>query len=140
MIKQTLLSLSLLILAGTANAQMKPAIESTILLQSSSSWDGTPYVAYPQGQPELTVRKVTMAPGSSFDWHSHPMPAAGYVVSGELIVQAQDSDKTVTLTAGQVLPEMNNIVHRGLSGNSPTELIVFYAGTPGMPISVEPAN
>ncbi|MGV8863308.1 MAG: cupin domain-containing protein [Pseudomonas sp.] len=140
MIKYALLPIAGLMMAGIAHAQPAEAINSQILLKTTSSWDGTPYVAYPQGQPELTVRKVTMAPGSSFDWHSHPMPSAGYVVSGELIVQARDSDKTVTLTAGQVLPEMNNIVHRGLSGNSPTELIVFYAGTPGMPISVEPAN
>ncbi|MEB0092493.1 cupin domain-containing protein [Pseudomonas sp. CCI1.2] len=139
MIKLAPLSFGLLTLIGTANAETQPAIDSKILLQTSSSWDGTPYTAYPAGQPELTIRKVTMAPNSSFDWHKHPMPAAGYVVSGELIVEAREGGKTVTLSAGEVLPEMNNIVHRGSSGDRPTELIVFYAGTPGMPISIDAA-
>jgi quercetin dioxygenase-like cupin family protein len=139
MFKRLLPVLGLLTIVGTAHAEMKPSIESKILLQSSSSWDGTPYTAYPTGQPELTVRKVNMPPNSSFDWHKHPMPAAGYVVSGELIVEGREGGKKVTLTAGQVLPEMNNIVHRGSSGDRPTELIVFYAGTPGMPISIDAA-
>jgi quercetin dioxygenase-like cupin family protein len=125
------------LLIGTANAQTTPTIKSEILLQTSASWDGTPYTTYPNGLPELTVRKVVMAPGAQFDWHTHPMPAAGYVVSGELTVEALEGGKTITLTAGQVLPEMNNIVHRGTSGATTTELVVFYAGTPGMPLAEE---
>lgn len=125
------------LLLGTANASTTPTIDSKILLQTTASWDGTPYTAYPAGIPELTVRKVVMEPGAQFPWHSHPMPAAGYVVSGELIVEALDGGKTITLTAGQVLPEMNNILHRGTSGATKTELVVFYAGSPGMPLSID---
>lgn len=122
---------------GAVQAQPATPIDSRILSQTSRSWDGTPYTAYPTGVPELTVRKVVMAPGARFDWHYHPMPAAGYVLAGELIVEALEGGKTITLTAGQVLPEMNNIVHRGTSGATTTELIVFYAGTPGMPLAVD---
>ena len=135
MLKLAIASLTTLLLIGTAHAQATPTIESKILSKTTSSWDGTPYTAYPTGVPELTVRKVVMSPGARFDWHSHPMPAAGYVVSGELIVEAREGGKTITLTAGRVLPEMNNIVHRGTSGATPTELVIFYAGTPGMPLS-----
>lgn len=137
MIKLLSLFTASVLITNLANAQPAPPIDSTILLQTSSSWDGTPYASYPEGTPELTVRKVVMAPGAQFDWHSHPMPAAGYVVRGELIVEAREGGKSVTLTAGQVLPEMNNLVHRGTSGSTTTELIVFYAGTPGMPLAVD---
>lgn len=137
MIKRLSISTAAALLAITAQAQASVVIDSKILLQTTQSWDGTPYTAYPAGTPELTVRKVVMPPGAQFDWHSHPMPAAGYVVSGELIVEARDGGKTTRLTAGQALPEMNNIVHRGTSGSTTTELIVFYAGTQGMPLTVE---
>ena len=33
------------------------------------------------------------------------------------------------------LPEMVNTAHRGTSGKVPVELIVFYAGAPGMALS-----
>ncbi|HEY0289573.1 MAG TPA: cupin domain-containing protein [Pseudomonas sp.] len=137
MIKLTVACATALFMLNTANAQTAPTIDSKILLKTTSSWDGTPYTTYPKGQPELTVRKVVMSPGAQFDWHSHPMPAAGYVISGELIVEALEGGKTITLTAGQVLPEMNNIVHRGTSGATQTELVVFYAGMPGMPLAVD---
>lgn len=67
------------------------------------------------------------------------MPNAAYIASGELTVESRDGGKTIKLAAGEVLPEMSNIVHRGISGDHPTELIVFYAGTPGMPIAIEAA-
>ncbi|WP_257604455.1 hypothetical protein [Pseudomonas sp. UMAB-08] len=56
MIKYALLPIAGLMMAGIAHAQPAEAINSQILLKTTSSWDGTPYVAYPQGQPELTVR------------------------------------------------------------------------------------
>jgi quercetin dioxygenase-like cupin family protein len=135
MFKPALATVLAVSLIGTAHATTPPTIESSIVLKTTASWDGTPYTTYPQGIPELTVRKVVMSPGAQFDWHTHPMPAAGYVVSGELNVEALEGGKTIKLTAGQALPEMNNIVHRGTSGATTTELVVFYAGTPGMPVS-----
>ena len=30
------------------------------LLTASSAWDGTAYAAYPQGVPEVTIRKITI--------------------------------------------------------------------------------
>ena len=62
------------------------------------------------------------------------MPNAGYVVSGELTVEMKDGKKKV-VTQGEVLPETVGSIHRGMSGNSPVTLIVFYAGTKGLPLS-----
>jgi len=108
------------------------------LMQSTSSWDGTPYKAYPTGQPQLSVVKVTLAPHTTMKWHTHAVPNAGYVLSGEVTVESKNGAKK-HFTAGQVIPETVDIVHRGVSGDQPTVLIVFYAGTPGVPLS-QPAG
>lgn len=39
-----------------------------------------------------------------------------------------------TLIGGQTRPEMVGMVHRGYSGSEPVELLVFYAGSHGLPL------
>jgi quercetin dioxygenase-like cupin family protein len=124
--------------AGAAFAQQPSAgIQVETLLKTSKSWDGTPYKGYPSGQPQLSVLKIVVPAHTMLPWHTHPMPNAGYVVSGELTVEKQDGEKQ-TVKAGQVLPETVGSVHRGVTGDSPVTLIVFYAGTEGMPLSQHP--
>jgi hypothetical protein len=53
--------------------------------------------------------------------------------AGELTVIREDNSQTATRKQGEVLPELVNVRHRGFTGDSPVELIVFYAGTAGMP-------
>lgn len=126
-----LFSLACLAVSGCSN---KPPVKVEQLLKTSHSWEGTLYKTYPAGQPELTVLKITLAPKTALDWHTHPMPNAAYVLSGQLLLETK-SGHTLTLKAGQVLPEVVNIPHRGTSGDMPVELIVFYAGSAGMPLS-----
>ncbi|GAB7522108.1 cupin domain-containing protein [Paraburkholderia sp. 2C] len=124
--------------AGAAFAQQPPAgIQIETLLKTDKSWDGTPYKGYPSGQPQLSVLKIEIPAHSVLPWHTHPMPNAGYVVSGEITVEKKDGEKQ-TVKAGQVLPETVGSVHRGVTGDSPVTLIVFYAGTEGMPLSQHP--
>lgn len=126
-----LLSLACLILTGCSTA---PSVSVETLLKTSQSWEGTRYKSYPAGQPELTVLKITLAPKTTLDWHTHPIPNAAYVLSGQLLLETKNGH-TLTVKEGQVLPEVVNIPHRGTSGNMPVELIVFYAGSVGMPLS-----
>jgi quercetin dioxygenase-like cupin family protein len=126
--------------AGFALAQQTPptstapAVKSEILAKSTSSWDGTPYQSYPSGQPEVTVVKITIPAHTTLKWHTHPMPNAGYILSGELTVEKKDGTKK-HFVAGEVVTETVNSIHRGITGDEPVVLIVFYPGTPGMPIS-----
>jgi quercetin dioxygenase-like cupin family protein len=106
-----------------------------VLLKSSNSWDGTPYQSYPQSAPELTVLKIAIAPHSKLPWHTHPVPNAAYVLSGELIVERKSDGKTMTVKAGEALPETVDIVHRGTTGDAGAVLIVFYAGTAGTAVT-----
>jgi quercetin dioxygenase-like cupin family protein len=109
-------------------------IQTEILIQSTSSWDGTPYVSYPAGRPQITILKITIAPHTTMKWHSHPLPNAGYILSGELTIEREDGTKE-HFVAGQSVTETVNSVHRGITGTERTVLIVFYPGTPGLPLS-----
>jgi len=134
----TVKTCSCLVIAGMlflGSASADETVQTEVLSRSSASWDGTPYQSYPSGTPELTVLKITIPPHATLPWHTHPMPNAGYVLSGVLTVEKKQSGLTKTLTAGQVLPEMVGGVHRGTTGAEGAVLIVFYAGTGGMPLS-----
>ncbi|MEE4455135.1 cupin domain-containing protein [Novosphingobium resinovorum] len=104
-----------------------------ILVQSTSSWNGKPYVAYPKAQPQLTVLKMTIPPHAALPWHTHPFPNAGYVASGQLTIQDKASGKSHTFHTGEAFTESVNDVHRGLSGDRPTVLIITYSGVKGVP-------
>jgi quercetin dioxygenase-like cupin family protein len=130
--------ISLCIVGNAAAASANPeGAVSTILLQTDRSWDGTTYKSYPEGRPELTVLKIVIPAHTTLPWHTHPMPNAGYVMSGTLHVETRDGHHQKTLHAGDVLPEMVDAAHRGWTGASPVELIVFYAGVDGMQTAVK---
>ena len=102
--------------------------------------DGEPYQSYPSGQPELSVLKITLAPHTQLEWHSHPMPSAAYIVAGELTLERRRDGKKQRFTAGQVISETVDTLHRGVAGGEPLVLIVFYAGSTGMPLSQHPCR
>ena len=125
--------LALLAAAGAAHAA-----ESTTLLKTTRSWDGTPYPAYPAGQPQVTVLRIVIPPHSTLAWHHHPVINAAYVLEGALTVEkrAQGAGSACSLAQGEVLPELVGQVHRGYTGEQAATLIVFYAGSAGADITV----
>ena len=110
-------------------------IQIETVLQTTSSWDGTPYKAYPAGQPRISVLKITIPPRTKMKWHSHPFPNAGYVLSGDLTVEKRDGT-TKHFVAGEAIAETVNSVHRGVTGEAGAVLIVFYAGNTELPLSI----
>jgi quercetin dioxygenase-like cupin family protein len=107
-----------------------------ILLQTTQSWNGKPYTRYPDGQPQLTTIRLTIAPHTALPWHTHPFPNSVYVLSGTLTLHDRDSGKTQVVHEGQAFGESVDDVHRGESGDEPTVLLITYAGIPGAPTSV----
>jgi hypothetical protein len=65
------------------------------------------------------------------------MISAGYVLSGQIILEKKDTRERKAIHAGQALAECVNTIHRGYTADEPAELIVFYAGEPGMPLSIK---
>lgn len=110
-------------------------VRSETLLHSSASWDGQAYESYPSGRPELTILKISLPPHTQLEWHSHPMPSAAYIVAGELTLERRKDGKKHRFTAGQAVSETIETFHRGVAGSESVVLIVFYAGSPGMPLS-----
>ena len=110
-------------------------IKSETLLHSSSAWNGVPYEAYSKGAVELSVLRITIPPHSKLKWHTHPMPTAAYIVSGQITIEQKGVPNKRRFLAGEVVPETVNTLHRGITGERPVVLIVFYAGVKGMPLA-----
>jgi len=116
---------------ATAGENSQRAVRSETLLQTGSSWDGEPYKSYPSGQPELSILKITLAPHTELEWHSHPIPNAAYILSGELTLERKKDGRKQRFAAGQALSETVDTLHRGVTGDEPVVLVVFYAGISG---------
>src|SRR5271168_5496322 len=108
-----------------------------ILLQADGSWNGNAYTHYPTGQPELTMLKVTIPANTALPWHTHPFPNAVYVLSGTLTLEDRDSGKSKVFHRGDAFAESVDDVHRGVAWDEPTVLLITYAGTPGVPTSIQ---
>ncbi|KVN48406.1 cupin domain-containing protein [Burkholderia ubonensis] len=137
----TALIAALALLAGAMHlptaVAAEPQVEVTQLLKTTHSWDGVQYRAYPDGQPEVSVLRYKIPAHSALPWHTHPVINAAYVLSGHLTVIRKSDGKTMMIGPGDALPEMVGVPHRGQSGDEPVELIVFYAGSLGMPLVVK---
>ncbi|WP_260928330.1 cupin domain-containing protein [Novosphingobium sp. 9] len=120
-------------LVTAAHAQSVSSAHVDVLAKSTKSWNGKRYTAYPKGQPELTMLKMTIPANTALPWHKHPYPNAGYVLQGQLTIEDRASGKKETFHTGQAFTESVDDVHRGVSGPTPTILIITYSGTPGVP-------
>jgi quercetin dioxygenase-like cupin family protein len=106
------------------------------LAATTQSWDGELLPAYPQGQPKVTILRISVPAGARLDTHHHPVINAGVLISGQLTVVAEGG-KTLVLNAGDPIVELVNTPHYGINqGKDPVDIIVFYAGTADTPITV----
>jgi quercetin dioxygenase-like cupin family protein len=128
-------SLSLWLIPSVLGAR-EPQIEVQQISQTSQSWDGINYQSYPSGQPQLTVLRITIPPNTALHWHHHPVISVGYVLSGHLTIEKRDTGERITVHAGQTVTETVQTTHRGFTTDEPVELVVFYAGQVGLPITI----
>lgn len=112
------------------------AQHSEMLVSSESSWNGKMYERYPEGTPQLTVVRMTIPAHTSLPWHTHPMPNAAYIISGQMTVEELATGKTRTFRAGEAFGESVDDTHRGTTGEEETVVIVTYATVAGLPLSV----
>ncbi|MCR9186793.1 MAG: cupin domain-containing protein [Halieaceae bacterium] len=101
------------------------------LVKSPLMWNGDLLPHYADGQPEITILRFEIPPGTSLPLHVHPYANAGVLLSGELVVHAEDGSSR-HLKAGDTLIELVNIRHYGSNdGAVPAVILVFYAGIQG---------
>ena len=106
------------------------------LLNATHSWNGTAYMPYPASQPELSMIRLTIPAHTALPWHVHPFPNAGYVLQGTLTIQDRETGKSKTFHQGEAFAESVNDIHRGVSGDETTILLLTYAGSAGKPTSI----
>jgi quercetin dioxygenase-like cupin family protein len=114
----------------------EPQIKVEQILQTTQSWDASPYTNYPTGQPQVTVLRITIPPNTALHWHRHPIISVAYVLSGHLTLEKKATGERTILQAGQAVAETVQTTHRGFTTDEPVQLIVFYAGQVGLPLTV----
>jgi quercetin dioxygenase-like cupin family protein len=126
-----------ILLSSSACARGEAAVEVVELAKTSSSWDGSALPEYPEGEPEVTILKITIPPKTELPVHEHPVINAGVLLTGELTVVTETGD-TLHLAAGDAIVEVVDKWHYGVNdGEEPAEIIVFYAGVQGTPITIK---
>jgi hypothetical protein len=78
----TILLMALLLQSGCATVRTSPAANKTPvvvkeLAKTTKSWDGACMPPYPQAQPEVTIRRISIPEGTRLDMHSHAVINAG---------------------------------------------------------------
>ncbi len=110
--------------------------EKQVLLKTTSTWDNAQYKKLKIKNPEATVLKIVIGVNEELPMHKHDLVNIAYVKKGTLTV-ITDDNKEITLHEGEVLPELVGKYHYGKNtGKEPVELIVFYLGQKGTPLSV----
>lgn len=133
--KSGLFLLLCLMLTANAWAAEGAGVVSAVVSKSTASWDGTALPEYSRGAPEVTILRITIPPGTLLPLHKHNVINAGVLLEGELTV-VTDEGKTLRLKAGDGIVEVVNTFHYGKNeGDEPAVIIVFYAGTPGTPLT-----
>ncbi|WP_075341217.1 cupin domain-containing protein [Tenacibaculum agarivorans] len=108
----------------------------TTLTKTTKSWNGTKLPNYPEGDPEITILKIVIPPKTKLALHKHPEINAGVLLKGELTVISEAKD-TLHLKAGDPIVELVNTYHFGENNSkNSAEIIVFYAGEKGKPITI----
>jgi quercetin dioxygenase-like cupin family protein len=134
--KTTLSIIFLMLLPFGLFAKDKSAPTREKLAVSTVAWTGQKLPAYPSGQPEISVLKVTIPPGQRLPMHKHPFINAVVVLRGELTVTT-GKGKILHVKAGHPMIEVVNEWHYGANhGTEPVEMIAFYAGIKGTPITI----
>lgn len=134
------LLLFLLCLCSLTAYAEESKIQTQLLAETTKSWDGELLPKYPQGQPQVSIKRFIIPPKTALPMHKHPMINAAYVISGTLIVRTEDGQEQ-TIKKGDTLIELVNKWHYGRNdGPDPVELIVFYAGTEGEPLAIPKAD
>jgi len=128
-----------LLLAGQGWAHGEKGLKGVkvvSLAKTSESWNGKALPSYPKGKPQITILKITIGPKVRLPLHKHPVINAGVLLKGKLTVITEKGE-TLHMKAGDPIVEVINTWHYGINeGDKPAVIIVFYAGTPGTPVTI----
>lgn len=93
-----------------------PGACTDMLLDTTTTWDGTPMHYVRTTKPVLTVRTIQFSPTTYNAWHFHEAPVYVYVMSGDFEVISFDDrgkEKRAMFHAGDAFNEVVDTTHRG---------------------------
>jgi quercetin dioxygenase-like cupin family protein len=90
---------------------------------------GEPIIYLDTPAPEISSSVVTIPPGKTTEWMTHPVQGYVYVLEGTLIVEFADGPRKV-FTAGKGFPQARSKWHRGRNDGEGVVrfLAVFFGG------------
>lgn len=103
-------------------------IKTEILLETTTSWDGAAYRAYPDGSPKRTVKRITLAPNYRLGDHEHTELVLGRVMTGIITVLNLETLDQKTFTAGDWIAETLSTNHCAFTGETTVILEVIFEG------------
>lgn len=122
------------------NFEWPNSTELIVIANHSTSWDGTVFTSYLKGLPQIQVVRIIVPPNTRLKNHQHPMPNFAYVERGSVTVTKVKDDgsdgKQQNFKQGEIVNEVINQTHYGISGPDGVVFIVFYAGVEGLPLSI----
>lgn len=122
---------------GYTYAREPLAVTVDVLAKTGSSWNGKTLPDYGKGAPEVTILRIAIPPGVRLPLHKHPVINAGVMTKGELTVTTKKG-QVLHLHEGDPIVEVVDTWHYGKNEGSETaEIIVFYAGIQGEPITIK---
>ncbi len=131
------IGLMIVVVISSATVQAKEKTTAQVLAKTPNSWNGNALKTYPEGTPEITILRIRIPAGTTLPWHTHPVINAGVLISGELTVTTK-AGQVLELKAGDPIVEVVDTWHYGENkGDQPADIIVFYAGTKGNPITIK---
>ncbi len=134
--KMVLLLVLSLLLSGNVSAADVTGVVSEVVAKSPSSWDGKVLPDHAKGPAEVTILRITIAPGVLLPVHKHTVINAGVLLVGELTV-VTDTGETLHLKAGEGIVEVVNTWHYAKNeGDKAAVIVVFYAGIEGAPFTI----
>ena len=135
----------MLVVGGNSNSAQQPKnkkigqenVKIEKLAETSCSWDGAVFPNYPTSTPKITILRYTFPPHKRLSPHRHFIINCGVMLKGELTIVTIDG-REHTFRVGDTVMEMIGTVHYGENrGDAPAEVIMFYAGTEGLPLKEE---
>lgn len=118
-------------------SQTHSEIKVTQILKATKQWDGSPLPPYPLKNPEITILRYEIPPGTRLPMHKHPVINAGVLLEGGLTVMTKDG-KQLNLNPGDSIVELVDQWHYGVNqGSVPVKLIMFYVGEVGVPLAIK---
>ena len=111
-----------------------PVVET--LTSATESWNGNTY-AYPEGQAQITLLRITAPVGFRTPVHTHPQPGVAYVVKGKLDCVVTADNTKVFSSGDSFATTFGETPHYCQSiGKEDAVVLVAYAGVEGQPVTV----